>query len=306
MGDHTHERSKTLTARQRKATPAHPLAHLIPNRADFAHYVRRQIGGYWDLDILAYARATGANTLLAGPTGPGKTLMIETYCARYEDDDYPNGLPLVTIQSHGGIDPNVFWGGPGVDAQGNIVPWIDSSALQVIQFGGVLYIDEVNFLHPRAAAGVHDLTDHRRQVTILERQNTTYKASPGLQVICAYNPDYEGTRPLNQAFKNRFKIKMAVGYDREVEEQLVNMPVLLDLAHRIRNSIDAVETPVSTNMLMEFEELCIDLDLSFARANFLAAFAEDEREAISDVFNLMADRLENEAAALQEAATSDD
>jgi MoxR-like ATPase len=282
---------------KRTEVPPHPLAHLIPDPEEFEGYVRRQFGGYWDLDILRYAKDSKANTLLSGPTGPGKTMMVHTYAAR-------NSLPMVTIQCNGGIDPNTFWGGPSIDPEGNLVPWVYSSIKEIIEHGGLLYIDECNFMHPRVSAAFHDLLDFRRQVTILEHGNETFEASDDLQVIASYNPDYEGTRPLNPAFKNRFKIKLNVDYSQDVEGELVNMPVLLELANRLRTEVSSIDTPVSTNMLMEFEELAIDLDLAFAKSNFLSAFNVEEREAVENVFQLLNDRLTTEMEAMREAAES--
>lgn len=296
---------------------AHVLQHLIPDSIFADEYISREIKGVKDIDLLRYAKEARKNTLLFGPTGPGKTSLVLAYAAT-------DKLPLVTIQANGAVDPNTFWGGwqprPDLDEDAidrflglyelvkakmpkaslaeimavatammdrSQLQWVYSDNALVVINGGVLYINEANFMHPKIAAVFHGL-DKRRQVNILEKGNEVLFASPELQLIIDYNPDYEGTRPLNAAFKNRFTLKVKFDYDAEVEGQLVYLPVMLEVATKLRNSHRAgdLETPVSTNMLIEFEELAVDLGLDFAIENFLNAFHEDERSAVRDVLEL--------------------
>jgi hypothetical protein len=174
----------------------------------------------------------------------------------------------------------------------------------VIRHGGILYVDEFNFLPAKVAATFHGLLDKRRQVTILDKGNEVVQAHPDLQVIVAFNPEYEGTRPLNAATKNRFKLKLRFDYDRKVEEQLVYLPVMLDVAAKLRASNKAgdLETPVSTNMLIEFEELAVDLGYDFAVENFLNAFHEDERSSVANIMELHSAAIRDQLAEMERIA----
>jgi nitric oxide reductase NorQ protein len=274
--------TKTLKAK----APVHPLVHLIPGRW-FAEnedgepsYISRSFDGFSDLDLLAYARSTQQNTLMFGPTGPGKTTCVYAFGAIHK-------LPVVNVACNGAIDPSTTFVRPVFAADGS-VQMVESDVLTVIRKGGILYLDEVNFMPPRVASVLHGLLDDRRIITVAELGNEKIAAHPDLQVIATFNPDYEGTKRLNQAFKNRFAIKMEFNYDREVEEKLVTLTSLLDLAGKLRDAHDAgdIETPVSTNMLMEFERIAWDLNVGYAITNFLAAFASDERGAVSKVIEL--------------------
>lgn len=277
------------------------LPHLVPEHLFADEYVSRKIEGLRDIDLLRYAKAARNNVLLFGPTGPGKTSLILAYCAT-------DSIPLVTVQCHGAVDPNTFWGGLVLDeATGALKGWQDSEVTQVIRNGGVLYLDEVNFLPSKVAATFHGLLDKRRQITILDKGNEVIKAHPDLQVIVAYNPDYEGTRPLNAAFKNRFKIKIRFDYDPAVEAELLCLPIMQDLAAKLRQAHKAgdLETPISTNMLIEFEELAVDLGYGFAVANFLNAFGEDERAAVGEAFELHSETIRSQMKQMEDmAATS--
>lgn len=273
-----------------KASPSdHPLAELIPDVAFHigdrdrgqSPYISRIIRGIRDLDLLKYAQEVRKNVLLFGDTGPGKTAMVMAFAAAEQ-------LPLVTIPCNGGIDPNSFWGSYVFDEATGQPKWQESDVTLVIRHGGVLYLDEPNFMPPKTAAAFHPLLDARRMVTIMERGNQRVMAHDSTFIIGSYNPDYEGTRPLNKAFRNRFKIKVHIDYSDEVEAKLVMMPVVLEIAHKVRAARrnGDIDTPVSTNMLVEFEELAVDLGLEFAIENFIAAFEADERDAVKTVFEM--------------------
>lgn len=289
----------TATAKKAVKQPStHALAHLVPDNLFAEEYVSRMVHGIRDIDLLRYAKAARNNLMLFGPTGPGKTSLILAYCAT-------DAIPLVTVQCNGAVDPATFWGGPQMEADGRIV-WQDSEITQVVRDGGVLYLDEVNFLPPKVAATFHGLLDKRRQITLLEKGNEVIQAHPDLQVIVAYNPDYEGTRPLNAAFKNRFKIKMRFDYDEAVERELICLPVMLNLASKLRMAQRAgdLETPVSTNMLIEFEELAVDLGYGFAVENFLNAFGEDERQPVTEAFDLFSEQIKTELKQMEDMASA--
>lgn len=269
----------------RRTRTAHPLEHLIPPMSVHDEYVSRFVAGSGenglkDLDLMRYAREAERNVSIAGPTGDGKSTMVRAFCASER-------LPLVTINANGGIDPTTFWGMPQPLADRTIA-WQDSDVTIGIRHGQcVICIEEANFLKGDVSAAFHSLTDSRRCITILENGNEFVQAGEGIMVVMIYNPGYNGTRPLNQAFKNRFAIKLQWDYDQEVEKQLVCIPVMLEIAEKLRFQAREGEiiTPVSTNMLQEFELFGIDLGLDFAVTNFVNAFEPDEQQAVREVLD---------------------
>lgn len=271
------------------ATPSTPMAHLIPEQSFLDRYVPRKIEGKQDLGIFWYAMQTQSKVVLVGPTGPGKTSAVLAYCAWKK-------LPVVTIQCHGAVDPATFWGGLTLDPETGTYIWQDSEITKIVRNGGVLYIDEINFLPPKVASVLNGLLDARRQVTILEHNNELIHAAPDLQIIASYNPDYEGTKRLNEALKNRFNIKIQWDYDPVVESHLLACPSLQELASKLRASHRSgeIETPTSTNMLQEFETLATDISYAFAAQNFLAAYSDDERPAVKNALDLYSARIQSE------------
>lgn len=285
----------TKPAVKKPSAESKALAHLVPDIGFSESYISRMIDGVSDVGLLGYAMQTKANTVISGPTGPGKTSLVIAYCAKKK-------LPVATVQCHGAIDPASFWGGLVMDSETGTYIWQDSEITQIIRHGGVLYLDEVNFMPAKVSATFHGLLDKRRQITILEKGNEVIEAHENLQIVASYNPDYEGTKPLNAAFKNRFKLKLRFDYDPVIESSLLCLPVMQELAGKLRMAHAAgdIETPISTNMLIEFEEIAVDLGYEFAMNNFVNAFPEDERQTALEVFELHGERIRKEIKEMEE------
>jgi hypothetical protein len=276
----------------------HALDELVPDRWFREDYIPRTIQGVEDLGILDYAMSRRENVLLFGPTGPGKTSLVYAYAASRR-------LPLVCLACNGAIDPATLWGRPELRSDGHggtDVGYVESAIVTLIRHGGVLYLDEINFAPPRIMAVMHGALDKRRQVTVPELGNETINLHPKCQIVASLNVGYNGTKPLNQAFKNRFPIKLMFDYEPEIERKLVTMiPSLLEIAGRLRESgmNGDLETPVATNLLREYQDHALSMGTAFATEVFINAFEEHERAAVADVMEHFADRLEQEAVAAQ-------
>lgn len=270
----------------------HPLAHLIPSKAkwsDDGAYISREIGGIKDLDALKLALEAKHNVLVYGPTGSAKTSLVYAFGAE-------QGLPVVNVPCNGGAEPRIFIGGwtPRPDKS---VDFIAGEVVQACIHGGIVYLDEVNFLPPKIAAYIHGMLDRRRTISLPEASGSSCPTSiplhPKCFVIGAYNPDYHGTRPLNQAFKNRFAMKLHFPYENAIEKELLNSDALIELATNLRSQVDLgnLTTPISTNMLMEVEEWNETASFDFAMNNFLNNFPADEAGVVREVLANVAERI---------------
>lgn len=271
----------------------HPLAHLIPSKDVYGEsYISRSIGGHSDLEILGHAFKEQHNVLLYGPTGSAKTSCVYAFGAL-------NNLPVVNVPCNGAAEPRVFIGGWTPQKDGTL-DFIAGEVLQAVRYGGIIYLDEVNFLPPKISAYIHGLLDKRRVLSVNDAKGSsvpaTIQAHPECFIIGAFNPDYHGTRPLNQAFRNRFKYQLSFPYDSAIEQELVHSPALLELAGALRVSVQTgnITTPISTNLLFELEEINEDLGFDFALNNFLNHFPEDESQVVREVLVTYAEKIWND------------
>ena len=241
-------------------------------------YIHRNIWGQEDFSIFDHARANNINVLIYGPTGPGKTTSVEAWAAE-------RGLRMATVSGNASMEPSQMTGKFVADGTGSFA-WIDGPVTDVVRNGGVLLLDEVNFISPKIYTVLYSLLDGRRMITLLDHHGETIEAHKDLTIFATMNPDYIGTTPLNFAFRNRFDIQIPWDYDDKVEAKLVNSKSLLALAQMLRNEAakGQYETPISTNMLQEFTHFVDALGYEFAVENFIAHFGADEAASVRLVF----------------------
>lgn len=252
------------------------VAALIPDARIADGYVHRDsLPGVYDFDMLDAAMNARENVLLIGPTGSSKTTVFRAYAAARQ-------LPVAIVECSANMDPKSVLGRRDIDPTTGLPCWLDAPLMFVVRYGGVILFDEVNMAHPRVTAAFHGLTSVMRRVD-LQENGEIVRAGHGGQgeaqpvlIGAAINPTtYTGTTRLNQAFKNRFPIKAKWPYLREVEEQMIVSTTLLNMADSIR-SLAEIQSPVSTNMLIEFERHVHMFGIEAASVLFANSFDDDE------------------------------
>lgn len=249
---------------------------LIPDARIADGYVHRDaLPGVYDFDLLDGSVDMRHNVLLIGPTGSSKTTLFRAYAAARQ-------LPLAIIECNANMDPKTVLGRLTIDPVTGLPTWIDAPAMLVIRYGGVLVFDEVNLAHPRVTAAFHGVTSVMRRVDLSENGEIVAAGRGGLGdpqpvlFAAAINPTtYAGTSRMNQAFRNRFPVPVKWPYLREVEAQMVTSTTLLDFADSVR-SLAEVQSPLSTNMLIEFERHVHAFGVDAASALFVNHFDDDE------------------------------
>jgi len=252
------------------------VAALIPDPRIAEGYVHRDVmPGVYDFDAFDGAMVLRHNIKLEGPTGSSKTTAFRAYAAE-------RALPLCIVECSANMDPKSVLGRRDIDHATGFPMWIDADHTLVIRYGGVVVYDEVNMAHQRVTAAFHGVTSVSRRLDLQENGEVIRCGHGGtgapqpVLIGCAINPTtYTGTTRMNQAFRNRFQMPIKWPYLREVEEQLVASTTLLDVADGIR-SLAEVQSPTSTNMLIEFERHVTAFGIEAAMALFANHYDDDE------------------------------
>jgi nitric oxide reductase NorQ protein len=164
--------------------------------------------------------------MLTGPTGCGKTRLVEHIGARV-------GRPVVTISCHDDLTSSDLVGRFLVS--GGDVVWQDGPLTRAVRQGAICYLDEVVEARHDSLAILHSLTDHRRTL-FLDRQGEAVVAPDTFMLVCSYNPAYRSTlKELKPSFRQRF-VTVALDYlpaEREVEVVVAETGIASDAATRL-------------------------------------------------------------------------
>jgi len=133
--------------------------------------------------------------LLLGPTGCGKTLLIESMAVEL-------GRTLVTITCHDDLTTADLVGRHLI--RGGDVEWSDGPLTSAMRDGAILYLDEVVEARPDTLAMLHSVADQRRTL-FLERTGEEVIAPREFMLVASYNPRPAGSpKELKPSLRQRF------------------------------------------------------------------------------------------------------
>ena len=233
-----------------------------------------------DFDILDVAMANHQNVIIRGGAGSGKTMCILAYASARQYRYY-------NISANVGLEPSHLFGAWTPTAQAGVFKWQDGPVTDLVRNGGVLLLNEIDFMPERITTVLFGLLDDRREIQLLENGGEVIKAHPDLLIVGDHNPNYRGSRPMNQAWKDRFSHKLEFDYDKSIERKLIKNSALLEVAQSLRDQAEKgeIETPISTRGLIAFVKNVENIGLDYAITSYINGFLDDEREALKLVFD---------------------
>ncbi|TNE89039.1 MAG: CbbQ/NirQ/NorQ/GpvN family protein [Deltaproteobacteria bacterium] len=165
-----------------------------------------------EVAVFEHCHAEGLPLLLKGPTGCGKSRLVEHMAARL-------GRPLVTVACHddtSAVDLLGRW-----LLRGGETVWQDGPVARAVREGAILYLDEIAEARPDVIVVLHPLTDHRREL-YLDRRDEVLRASEGFMLVVSFNPGYQrGLKELKPSTRQRF-VGLSFGYpSAEVEREIL-------------------------------------------------------------------------------------
>lgn len=194
--------------------------------------------------------------LLKGPTGCGKSRLVEHMAARLD-------RPLITVACHDDTSAPDLVGRYLV--QGGDTVWQDGPVTRAVRQGAILYLDEIAEARSDVIVVIHPLSDHRRQLFV-ERRDEVLDAAPGFQLVVSFNPGYQrGLKEMKPSTRQRF-VSIQFRYPSEAVEQEVLVKEvgveakiakkLVALGHKLRgaDALALTEAP-STRLLVNTAKL---------------------------------------------------
>jgi MoxR-like ATPase len=253
----------------------------VPDKKWAEMYLNRKVAkNMTDFDLLDVAMANDQNVLIRGHAGSGKTVCVMAY-ASSRDYRYYN------VSANVGLEPSHLFGAWTPTEQAGVFKWQDGPVTDLVRNGGVLLLNEIDFMPERITTVLFGLLDDRREIQLLENGGEVIKAHPDLLIVGDHNPNYRGSRPMNQAWKDRFAHKLEFDYDIAIERKLIKNSSLLEVANKLREQVykGELDTPISTRGLIAFVKNTENIGLDYAVSSYVNGFLDDEREAVKLVFD---------------------
>jgi nitric oxide reductase NorQ protein len=149
-----------------------------PPRVELPFYL--PVGGEVALFEAAWRR--GLPVMLKGPTGCGKTRLVEYIAAHV-------GVPLFTVSCHEDMTASDLLG--RYVLTGGDTRWVDGPLTRAVREGGICYLDEIVEARQDATVAIHSLADHRRELNVERLGGERLQAADGFQLVVSYNPGYQ-------------------------------------------------------------------------------------------------------------------
>jgi len=164
--------------------------------------------------------------LLKGPTGCGKTRLVQTMADEL-------GLPLVTVACHEDLTAGDLVG--RFLLRGGETVWEDGPLTRAVRRGGLCYLDEIVEARADTTVVIHPLADHRRELNI-ERLGELLVAPPQFMLVLSYNPGYQSVlKDLKPSTRQRM-VAIELNYpSADIEERVLMQEARVerDLAARL-------------------------------------------------------------------------
>jgi len=148
------------------------------NRTQLPFY--RPVGN--EVDLFRAAMRRGLPVMLKGPTGCGKTRLVEYIAATAH-------VPLYTVSCHEDMTASDLVG--RYVLTGGSTEWVDGPLTRAVREGGICYLDEIVEARQDATVVIHSLADHRRELNIERLGGERLPAASGFLLVVSYNPGYQ-------------------------------------------------------------------------------------------------------------------
>ena len=135
-----------------------------------------------EVEVFTAAWAAGLPVMLKGPTGCGKTRLVEHVAHKV-------GAELYTVSCHEDMTATDLLGRYTL-TEGSTT-WVDGPLTRAVREGGICYLDEIVEAHQDAVVAIHSLCDHRRELYLERLGGVRLTAAPGFQLVVSYNPGYQ-------------------------------------------------------------------------------------------------------------------
>lgn len=287
------------------------MADVVPGKMvppyEENYVLRSEIG-----KLVTASVKEGENCLLVGPTGSGKSTLVEQIATRLN-------WPVVRVAASGGLTEADLLGEWTV--QDGETRFNYGFLPRAMRDGAICLVDEVDGLEPSVAFALHQVLEENGRLVLLQNGAEIIEPHPRFRLVCTANTLghgddtglYTGTRVLNAAFLDRFNSIVTVGYVDEKDEIEILQRLVTDCRkHLIKKLVragnavrearenDQVFCTLSTRRLIDIARKTVQLGSLYQALEvaLLSRLAPEDRGVVEEIFQRhIGDVLEKEGSA---------
>lgn len=163
----------------------------------------------------------GEKILLVGPTGTGKSTLIEQLASRLN-------WPMIRVAASGGLAESDLLGEWTVCKSETVFNY--GFLPRAMKTGAICLIDEIDGIEPSVAFSIHQLMEDQGKLVLLQNGGELIEPHRNFRLVTTANTlghgdetgMYTGTRVLNEAFLDRFAAIIRVSYmPPEIEAEII-------------------------------------------------------------------------------------
>lgn len=237
----------------------HPL---IPKRNEDYQFLPEQV----KMLMIWLAGVVGKNLYLTGPTGAGKSSVVEQFLNRVK-------MPCWRVGCHGRLEFHELVGRLTILPGNGGMGFVYGPLAEAMKYGGVLLLDETDLLHPSTAMGLNPILDGG--ALVIPQTGEAIEPHPSFRIAATGNSAgggdetglYRGVQRQNVAWMTRFFATLKVNYLPEATEKALLAKVAPKILPNFRESMVKMANDVRKLFLDQDTEVVISTRelLSWAR-----------------------------------------
>ena len=193
-------------------------------------------------DVLAFlGSANGDGLYLTGPTGSGKTSLLEQVAARLQ-------WGVHTVTGHGRMELNDLLG-QYMLVDGGAMQWLDGPLTLAVRLGHVLLINEIDAVDPAELIGLNEIVEGK--ALTIPQTGAVIAPHPKFRLVATGNSAgsgdqsglYQGVLRQNISFLDRFRL-MEVGYPDPEDEMKLLAELVPNMPETVRESMIKVANQI--------------------------------------------------------------